>query len=138
MKNLFDLAMDIRYNRYLLEGLNAISKSTAFPVIPVTMQQKVEKLMHSVSDSTSHLQLAWGPNMGLLEEFISYLDATKRPQPSDSSLEFIQSASKLINDYLKTSGKRQLSSFRDPEDFGDKREPVPVVPKKRKKSDGPA
>ena len=137
MKNLFDIAMDIRYDRFLLKGLQDISNSTIFPVIPITMQQKVEKIMQEVSSRHTHVVGSWGSDTILLDEFIGYLDKTNRDQPTDSDHEFILTTAKLIRDYVKTSVRHVREALKDvdlSEEF-----PAPQmvpVPKKRKKSNG--
>ena len=45
MTNLFDVADAIRHNKALIHGLILINRSTVFPVLPVTLQQKTERLL---------------------------------------------------------------------------------------------
>ena len=128
MKNLFDIALEIRYNEYIIDGLQEVSNSSAYPVIPIALQQKIKNLIKTLSDRKMELSIySWGKENGSLEEFKEFLDSKGIPHPVDQNNEFLKNTTNLVNQYLKTSVRpaREVIKKLDLPDI--------EMPKKRKK-----
>ena len=127
MKNLFDTALEIRYNKFLLNGLTEICNSTVFPAIPIPLQQKVDKLMHELAN-TNHASISlWGSQPDILDDFIAYLDKKDYSHPLDSKHTFVTNTSGLIKQYIRSSVRKVREALKDlqPQDL--------EISKKRKK-----
>lgn len=128
MKNLFDIALEIRYNEYIIDGLQEVSNSSAYPVIPIALQQKIQNLIKTLSDRKMELSVySWGNDNGSLEDFMEFLDSKGIPHPIDSNNEFLKNTTNLVTQYLKTSVRpaREVIKKLDLPDI--------EMPKKRKK-----
>ena len=135
MKNLFDLALEVRYNRYLITGLTEISKSTVFPVIPISLQQKVERLIHALAKENTCILDRWGPDTSILEDFVVFMDKREMAHPVDSNYEFVRNTSSLIRQYVKTSVRHVREALKGVDltnDMPERTVPESDLPKKRK------
>jgi len=131
MKNLFDIATDIRHNKYVLGGLQDISASTIFPVLPISLQQKVDTLLHEVAEENDDLLEQWEGDLDVLDDFITHLNKIHHPYHDDSNVLFVRETSSLITQYVRTSVKHVREALKDIDLSEDYR--VLELPKKRKK-----
>ena len=104
MTNLFDVADAIRHNKALIHGLILINRSTVFPVLPVTLQQKTERLLIDHQMIQEDLYDSWTGDPVILKDFLVYLEDQRITLDSTHpTLIFIQNTSSLMHQYMSRS-----------------------------------
>jgi hypothetical protein len=101
MQNLFEQATLILQYKVLISDLNAINRSNIFPVLPINIQQKTERLLRETTQSLEEAKTVWPGEASALEDFLVFLGDTGIPDISflHSTQSFINNTNDLIMKY---------------------------------------
>ncbi len=115
MLNLLEVAESIQKHRNFISDLLEINRSRVFPIIPVNLQQKTERLLGEQTKIVENLELAWPESKELLNDLLSCLETFYIPVAEDTTYTFIRNTSKLIHQYIlqQSSGVSSLKSVPD-------------------------
>ena len=128
--NLFDIGMDFYAQTYIFEGLQQCAKSISFPLLPINIQQQIQKRLKDSRAQRNSLGEDWPSSSESLKAFIKYLRANFPPplKTSESMEEagsFLTEALSLVNQLEIASSRRvreamaggdiNPDNFKDPE-----------------------